>query len=411
MSIMRLRYFLLPMLFLMLATPLWARQATALSTCGQPLRDPITTVSTGEAPWGVVVTRDGCWAFASIGGGGNAVVKSGIAVLRRTERDVTMVHFEAVTGGNLNGIQLTHDEKTLVVGANTRVVFLDVEKLKSGQTNALLGSITGPRFGGAASLAITSDDQYLFIAMGRTTWVSVVDLKKARSTGFDSSAILGGFPVGPVPGMLLSPDGKYLYVTTAETVLDFTTPPNCKASADLLKNREAAIFVFDVERAITKPAEAEVAAISASCRPAGMAFSPDGNTLYVTSLEESLLLVFDTRPIRAGSSLKRIGEVLVPRWVERVLPIDGGKRLLVSSASLFSKESAPSKGHSLTIIDAQKTSSGQSAVIGTIDTAGAVANFAITPDGRSLVVANREASSVQFIDLNRVLSPPPAPVK
>jgi DNA-binding beta-propeller fold protein YncE len=379
-----------------------AAQLAKPESCTQPLTDPVTNVRIGDNPWAIAATRDGCWIFLSVGGGAQAVGRKGVAVLHRTENKVDMVHFEAIAGGALGQVKLTHDEKVLILGASSQVVFMDVDKLKSGQQNSLLGSIRDQRFQGTANLAVTSDDQYVFVTQRDTAWVSVINLKEARETGYSSAAIKGGIPVGPTPVLLLSPDERYLYVFTTDTVSDWTKPPTCKASGALLKNREGAILVVDVERAKSNPAEAVIAIVEGSCRPGGVAISPDGNTLYETSLEDNVLLAFDTRAIRNGSSSFLIGKVPVAPVVGSVTLMDGGRRILVSSGNPFGGGLDGSKNQLLSVIDSATVSSGASAVVGRLDSGVAVTNFAITADGRSLITTERASGTVQVIDLERL---------
>jgi DNA-binding beta-propeller fold protein YncE len=191
-------------------------------------------------------------------------------------------------------------------------------------------------------------------------------------------------------------------VFTTDTVSDWTKSPTCKASGALLKNREGAILVVDVERAKSNPAEAVIAIVEGSCRPGGVAISPDGNTLYETSLEDNVLLAFDTRAIRNGSSSFLIGKVPVAPVVGSVTLMDGGRRILVSSGNPFGGGLDGSKNQLLSVIDSATVSSGAAAVVGRLDSGVAVTNFAITADGRSLITTERASGTVQVIDLDRL---------
>jgi DNA-binding beta-propeller fold protein YncE len=402
-------------------------------TCGQPMPDAVTTLSI-DRPQYAIATADNCWILA-VASGGLAVFNRQNGAIRKVQipTDVA-IGVPAELIGALNaaraavqpgrppvtppelvdlklptaGLALTHDSKTLIVSADNRVVLFNVEKLTSGQTDAVVGVIGDKRFGGAGHIVVTGDDKYMFVAQERTAWVSVIDLEKARNGAFGAAAITGGFPAGPNPAFALSPDERFLYVATTWPKADYAQR-GCRNPGFSPTDREGAILVVDVERAKSAPATSVISTTRASCFPNGIAISPDGNTLYEEAREEGALLVFDTRPARTGSTLTFISRVplgYVPNGFEResyaVTVIDDGKKVLVADP-FYNLD--PQR---IAVIDAAKAVIAKpGAFLGTVPADRGPRNMSVTPDGRTLLVAEEFSNKLAIMDLDR-LTPEPS---
>ncbi len=138
--------------------------------------------------------------------------------------------------------------------------------------------------------------------------------------------------------------------------------------------------------------------------PAGIAFSPDGNTAYVALSRTGKVVVINTQYRRI------VREISVGMAPHSVL-IDGKRqRLYVSNRAGRGKGGAtgPSAGTqvavdpttgatlagSISVIDLRT-----SAVIREVEVGLAPSNLAMSPDGSTLVVANGHSDSLSFLDL------------
>lgn len=362
--------------------------------------DPITHFKIGDHPADAIPSRDGCWLFVSVGRDSGS---SGIALLRRTNGKLEQVRFVPIPGAPF-GMVLTHDEKMLIVAAGTQVAFLDVSRLISGQADAVVGYIGHLTLGGAVIVNVTSDDQYLFISQETAATISVVDLRKARASGFNTEAIIGGIPTGRAPvSLVFSPTERYLYATSQEAPPKSGWPITCHPGANPAAHPDhtpGAILVIDVERAKSNPESSVIASVQAGCNPVRLVLSPDGNTAYVSARTDNQLLVFDTRRIVTKSANALIGRVPVGAAPVGVAVIDDGKKVVVTNSNRFAGRSDDKQD--LTVIDAAKVANGASAVLGTIPAGAFPRQLQVTTDGRTLLLTNYASGTLQIIDLERL---------
>jgi DNA-binding beta-propeller fold protein YncE len=406
-SILRYSIFIAFILGLQLLPSFAQQPATATENCNQAMPDPITHIKvTGDA-WQPLTTRDGCWMFVSLGGGPKATAPNGLAVLHRNGAAFEQVR--VVPNERPIFIALTHDEKTLIVSvysdAGGRIELLDVGKLTSGQGNALIGSVRDQHFGSLQSgLVITSDDKYLLVAQKITSWISIIDLDKARS-GQAASSIVGGIPLSGKPlGMELSPDRKYLYLSGRFDVSG--TQSQCKVA----NTGPEVIQIFDLERALVNSDASMIAAVPAGCTTdteptdgnAGIAFSPDGNTVYALAGingGENTLFTFDARPLRFGSSPMPVARLPMHSSLRRLGLVDEGKKLLVTTWNQMGNDD---EGQVLTIINTAKLARGEDSIVGTMPIGTGGGSMSLTPDGRAVLIATRTSQTVTRVEWARV---------
>jgi len=365
------------------STSSFAQTASKAEDCNAPMRDPISYFTVGK-PTRPSISRDGCWIFANSANGPVILHRSGGVIEQRQVLQQT---------GQVRG--LTHDGKTLVVAAE-EALFIDVDRVISGEKDVILGRATDSHFSARHAMGLVSSTNYLFLTQNETDWVSVIDLNKVRA-GLSDGAIVGGFPTGYNAQMVLSPDEKYLYVSSGQSGGGGQIPlPPCTRTGPPLEEREGTILVVDVQRAMTDPRSAVIAGVRAGCG-GPVDVSPDGTTLYLSDRLGDSLLAFDTRRVSAG-----VGPVLtakVPvKGSKSVSVIDGGKKVVVKGSK------------DLTVIDATRIKEGADAILGTIPANEGSTQFLwyspVTADGKTLIV--EVESGLEIIDLERV---PLEPVK
>jgi hypothetical protein len=143
-------------------------------------------------PFGVAPSPDGQWVFVSITAA--PAQATGIAVVERRGPHYELKRVVPVAAPT--GIVLTHDGKVLIAVADESVLLLDTERTISDSPDPVIAKFSdGP---GAASIYanVTSDDKTLFVSDQRAESISVVDLERIRSKGYDDRAMIGKIPVG-----------------------------------------------------------------------------------------------------------------------------------------------------------------------------------------------------------------------
>jgi DNA-binding beta-propeller fold protein YncE len=414
--------------------------------CNAPLETPSVTVTLPGNPFAVKPSADGCWVFASVGGG-----NPGIAVLKRGNRRIDLVRVVSVPSAPA-GIVLTHDGKLLIAAAASSVAILDVERMTTGAEMPIAGTFSGPDrgFSGAVYVNVTSDDKLLFVSQESAQMITVIDLERARQNRYSADSILGNIPVGVAPiALTFSPDGKWLYTTSEVAAPDWKWPKACrpegppitreviaarqaavdrqisalqskqvnasekekaqlqeqidwiKANVDNssslpLVSPEGAVVVVDVARARTDPEQSVAARIPAGCSAVRMAISPDGGRIYVTARNDNAVGVFDTSKLLADPAHARLGTAAVGEAPVPVAVIDRGRKVVVGNSNRFAAATAP---QTLSVLDAAKMEQPGADALGAIASGAFPREFSVSSDGQTLFLTNAGSSSLQVLDI------------
>ncbi|HYW41443.1 MAG TPA: YncE family protein [Bryobacteraceae bacterium] len=372
------------------------------SRCNAPLPSPVIGVPLPGRPFMTAITPDGCWIFAGLLGGDNGQAR-GLAVLRRSGGRVELVRTVSVEGG-MGGLVLTHDGK-LLVGTNGKgVVLMDIARLTGGKQDPVIGSVDDGPTAGSIYTNVTRDDKLLFVSDESAATITVIDLAKARSSEGGAGAILGKIPVGIAPiALSFSPDERRLYTTSEGVPEDWGWPAVCdpeNPNAKGPKHSEGAVIVVDVEHSRSDPAHAVLARVPAGCSPVRLALSPAGDRAYVTARKSNAVLVFDTAALVADAPHALLGTVPVGTAPVPVLVIEGGKKVLAGNSNRFGADA--STPQTLSVVDTARIGGGAEAAIGTIATGAFPRDLRLSPDGRTLIVANWGSGSLQLMDVARL---------
>lgn len=353
--------------------------------CGGPPPGGTEIIKLPGKPFALAETKDGCWIFAAM-----PVESTGIAVLSRKSGRVQLAR-TAPMEGRYFGMVLSHDGKMLMVAADERVVFLDVDRLTSGKGDPLVGSVATGQRAESIWANVTVDDKFLFVADEYAAEISVIDVA--------ARAILGKIPVGIAPiALTFSKDGKYLFNTSQGAKKEWNWPAACtqegRRGATEIVNPEGAISVIDVAKARTDPAKAVVHRVPAGCSPVRLSMSPAGDRLYTNARNSNAVIAFDTAKLIGDPDHARVGRVEVGTAPVPILVFDGGKRLLAGNSNRFA---GSNEGESLTVVDTAKM-----AVTGSIPAGAFPRDLKLSADGSTVYLANFGSNTLQAMDAGKL---------
>jgi DNA-binding beta-propeller fold protein YncE len=379
--------------------------------CNTPAKEPVRYVNLPGHPFSTISSPDGCWLFVSISSSGPREV-NGVVVLRRNGNgDIRLQRVVPVKSGP-TGMVMTHDGRLLIAADGEFVVFLDVQKMTDAGGDPILGSLRDQPDAGSVYVNVTCDDKYLFVSDEAASSITVIDLSKARTTGFDAKAVVGKIPTGLAPiALTFSPDEKLLYTTSELAAKEWDWPAKCKpegqgSATAKIEWPEGAIVIVDVEKAKTDPASAVRARVPAGCSPVRMAITADGASVWITVRNNDAVAGYDTAKLLNDAEHARIGWVPVGRAPVGLTITHDGKYVVISNSNRFSRNATTAQ--TLTVIDPKRAGDGAAAVVGSIEAGAFPREFGSSPDGRTIFLANYLSNTLEVIDAEHLPIKPPA---
>jgi YVTN family beta-propeller protein len=387
---------------------IFSPQSSLLADVGtaSAARPGVVTIALPGHPFGVVSSRDANWVFVALmggGGNGNGQSANGVGVLQQVAGQFELKRVIPLQAG-LAGLVLTHDGKILIGAGGGSVVLLDTGRMTSGVGDPVIGTFSD----GADStiyVNVTADDKILFVSDEGSRTITVIDLGRVRSSGFDARAAIGKIPVGEAPiALTLSPDGRWLYTTSEGALPNWGWPSTEKPEGRLDPNQPytleppGAVLVVNVARARVDPAHSVVARVPAGGSPVRMTISSDGRRIYVTARGSNAVLVFDTDKLITDSAHARLATVTVGSSPVPLALIQDGKTLVVGNSNRFGADAA--KPQTLSVLDVAKMGHG-SATVGTIAAGAFPREMCVSADGRILFVSNFGSNSLEVIDAEK----------
>jgi DNA-binding beta-propeller fold protein YncE len=365
-------------------------------------------------PFQAIPTADGCFVFVSLVGPVEpgdprrppkpGAPMGGVAVVGRADGEPSLIRVVKLEGSPY-GMVLTHDGQLLIVTSDDRVAFIDPTRLIAGSADAVLGYLRDAPTAGRVYANVTPDDRWLFLSDESAQTISVVNLAKARASGFDESAVVGQIPVGRAPiALTFSPDHRLLYTTSQVAPAAYGWPAVCRApGSDTTRQRtnyaKGAVLVVDVARATRDPANAVVAAVAAGCNPVRLVTSPHGDIAYVSARTDNALLAFDTGKLLTDSAHALIARIPVGDAPVGIAVLKDGAWLAVTNSNRFGDSTAT---QSLMVIDARTTGSGKDAVLGRVPAGIFPRELRVTEDQRTLLLTNFGSRTLAVIDVARL---------
>jgi len=296
------------------------------------------------------------------------------------------------------GLALTHNGQLLLVANQVGVTFLDATKAETGTGHALLGTIQDGTNPGTIEVVLTRDEQYAFATDESQRTVSVIDVQRALTTGFQSDALVGHIPVDIAPvGMALSPDNRLLYVTSEVSVekQSLLGPGSSQLPVGTLS-------VVDVQRAEHDPSYALRSRVLAGCSPVRVVLSSSGNLAWVTARGSNTVLAFDTARLLHDPTHALLATAAVGTAPVGAILLDHDRVLAVANSNRFANDQTP---QTLTLLDTQHVLADHRAVLGTLRVGIFPRELDVSPDGQSLLLTNYGSNSLSIIDVARLPKP------
>jgi DNA-binding beta-propeller fold protein YncE len=372
--------------------------ALAADSGAAATRPALTTVTLPGRPFGVAASRDGNWVFVSLLGGRDA--STGIAVLQHYRGQFKLKRVIPLQDGAA-GLVLTHDGNALIAAAGDSVVVLDTGTMILGSGDPVIAKFSDGDRAGSIYVNVTADDKLLFVSDEGAQTITVVDLPRVRSSGYDAAAVLGKIPVGLAPiALTFSPDDRWLYTTSEGASPDWgwpstETPEGPNRGRTDEKVPPGAVVVIDVAKARTDPAHSVVARVPAGASPVRMTISPDGRFIYVTARGSNAVLMFDAAKLITDSEHSRLATVTVGASPVPLALIQNGKTLVVGNSNRFGADA--DKPQTLSVLEVAKMALGDAA-IGTIPAGAFPREMCVSSNGQTLFVTNFGSSSLEIID-------------
>jgi DNA-binding beta-propeller fold protein YncE len=356
------------------------------STCSSPTQ--ATSISVQGHPFAAVAAADNCWLFVSINGDD----EHGSVLVLRNKDGVFAPDHAVRLNTHAYGESLSHDGRLLAVAGGEGTSILDVARLEDGDNHALLGALPDGRGSGAVYTAITPDDKILFVSEENARQISVFDLAKAQSAGFDASALIGHIPTAYFPvGLAISPDARWLYATNqrgpGKTMAPICNPEQAKGEM----HPQGLLQRIDIAKAAVDPAHAVVSVLPAGCNPVRVAVSPDGKELWVTARGGNALLRFLIDGWQEENGHAKVASFPMGPGPVGVAVRPDGKQVWVALSSRFGGDQA---GQLIGLADLQGAPQVKRM---SLPAAGFPREVSFLPDGRTLVATLFDAKQVQFV--------------
>jgi DNA-binding beta-propeller fold protein YncE len=386
---------LVPGVFLVALLWLAAPTAGHATECNRAMASPLVHVTLPGSPFTALPSADGCWLFVSLTQG-----TPGVAVLARTDGGVTLKRTVSLPGWP-TGLALTHDGTLLIVAEGSNVVFLDARRLTTGTGNPLLAYWSLGGSAGSIYACVTADDHYLLVSNEAVGTISVIDLAQTRRSRFAQVRVVGSIPVGAGPiGLAFSSDEQFL-LATVQSVNDMAWSNRCRPESDptgAADHPEGAVVVIAMKLATSEPGRSVVRRVPAGCNPVRIVVSRETGRVYVTARGSNELLAFTERGLSGPGPDPRAEQVAVGPSPVGVAVVDNGRKVVVAGSDRFNTGAT---GSALYVIDAARIGGNSTPLLGVIPCRGFPREIRMTRDGRTLLVTNFNAGTLQIVDLGR----------
>jgi DNA-binding beta-propeller fold protein YncE len=331
----------------------------------------------GGKPFDVVVTRNH-FGFVSL--------RKGFPLLVMNTSAFAPTTVQSVPATNPAGEAFTHNQRYLLVSTGNGLTVFRVSDLESGLT-APVGALDAPGAQTPLQVVTSPDDKFAFVVNQNSNNIAVFNLHKALTAGFGPNDFVGMIPTRSDPtGIAASPDGRYLYVVSG-------------LANTALQSGMGTLAVVDMHKAETTPGSSVIKTDNAGCGPARVITSPDGKDVWVTAGGGNALEAFSAAKLLNDPKHALIARVAVGEIPLGMVLVSNGTRMVVADSN---RDGISSAAANLAVIDVAKALAGKPAVLGTIKSGLAPRQFALEPNGKTLLVTNTGSGQVEAVNIGQL---------
>ena len=271
---------------------------------------------------------------------------------------------------------------------------VNVTRAIAGSPDAVVGALNGTvrdqiPGDGVIEVTVSLDNRYAFVSQeyGARPAVTpgnidVFKLHKPTSNGSVLGTAIGYLNLGDeVVGTALSPDGGILYATS-ETIS--------------LGSTQGSLSIVDVKTLETSPSEALLSNVTSGCGPVRVIVSSDGKIVWVTARESNHLLAFDSAKLVSNPGEALLASVQVGTFPVGLTLARNETRILTADSNRFNYTNATT---GLSVVDVHAALAGREAVLGRVFTGLFPREFAVSPNGRVIFVADYTSKEIQAVDV------------
>ncbi|MCJ1380174.1 hypothetical protein MMC17_003277 [Xylographa soralifera] len=184
-----------------------------------------------------------------------------------------------------------------------------------------------------------------------------------------------------VVGTALSPDGCTLYAVNEQICISST---------------QGSLSIIGIKTLDVSPVEALLSNVTSGCGPVRTIVSSDRKTVLVAARESNHLLAFD-----AAKLLSDPGEALLASVQVGTSPVGSTfarneTQILTADSNRFNYTNATS---GLSVVNIQAALTGKQAMLGRVPTGLFSREFALSPDGSVVLVADYASNEIQTVDV------------
>jgi DNA-binding beta-propeller fold protein YncE len=194
-------------------------------------------------------------------------------------------------------------------------------------------------------------------------------------------------PIGPSPtGMAASPDGRYLYVVSG-------------LANTAVQSGMGALTIVNMHKAVADPGSSVVKAVNAGCGPARVIASPDGKNVWVTAGGGNTLEAFSAGKLLTDTKHALIAKVRVGQIPLGLVLVSNGTRMVVADSN---RDTVGTSTADLMVVDVDNALAGKPALVGTIKSGLTPRQFAVEPNGKTLLVTNTGSGQVEAVNVGQL---------
>lgn len=350
-------------------------------------------------PFKAAATHNGQWIFVSLQSDNDA--SNGIAVLHNTGTHICLQRVIPFFQAPL-GLTLTHDDSLLLVADWTNVTFIDATRAETSNQNAIAGLVPEQNNALAIELALSQDERYIFVANENLGTIGVINMQRIRAHDFSPSALVGFVPVniGPLNinsgavGLAVSPDNRYLYVTSR---IDTGDPSSQKTAC--YGYPPGTLSMIDIARAEQHPAHAVLTHLFVGCGPVRVVLSPSGDIAWVTVQEDNVVKAFSTARLQRDSARAQLAAMPTGEAPTGETLVDNGAVLVVTNSNRFSQPQVP---QTLTVFNTKQALQGKTTIGATIDVGAFPRELTLEASGQILFLTNYNSNTLSIIDVAKL---------